>query len=123
MFQVKNGHGLMLRGAELVSQGKVVPLRWLGRMAHGLDLNDAGQVVGGMPTVKLNLPSSAQRPPYDDHAFLWEAGQMHDLNEVIPPTVGLILNEAMNIDNQGRILVWAGRRMADGPLLLVPTVK
>lgn len=123
MLQVKNAHGQMLRGAELVSEGKAVPLRWSGRAAHGWDLNDAGQVVGGMPAVKLNLSLRAQRSSFDDHAFLWEAGQMQDLNGMIPPTAGLVLNEALNIDNQGRILVWASRRMTDGPLLLVPVAQ
>ena len=121
--QVRNGRGQVLRGDELLSQGVVIPLRWLGRSAQGLDLNDAGQVVGAMPAVKLKLPPQAQRSAYDYHAFLWQGGQMLDLNGLIPPSAGLVLETAMNIDDQGRILVWASRRMADGPLLLVPAGK
>ena len=123
MLQVKNAHGQVLRGAELVSEGKVIPLRWSGRPAQGLDLNDMGQVVGGVPAVKLNLPPSAQRTAYDDHAFLWEAGQMHDLNDQVSVVKGWILVEALNIDEQGRILVWASRPMDDRPILLVPVSK
>lgn len=123
MMKVTNQNGDTLRGSSLFSHGSGIQLLWQGQTAMGFDLNDAGQVVGAMLTVKRNLTPAAQRSPYDSHAFLWEAGQMYDLNGLITSLSGIVLESAMNIDNHGRILVWASRRMADGPLLLVPEPK
>jgi probable HAF family extracellular repeat protein len=62
--------------------------------SRGLAINARGQVVGGTSDCSNFL-----------HAFLWEAGgPMLDLNTVIPPSSGLQLLEAININDRGEIL-------------------
>ena len=117
LSEVTNRRGQVLRGSMLVSGGRATPLLWKGRAAHGSDLNDLGDVVGGMPAVKLKLSPWVQRSDFDDHAFLYRAGQMYDLNALVPLGAGEVLTEAVNIDDAGRILVWGRNR----PLLLLPS--
>lgn len=114
--EVRNHRGQVLRGSALVSGGKAAPLLWKGRPARGSDLNDRGDVVGGMDAVKLGLSPMAQRYGYDTHAFLYRAGRMYDLNDLIKQGTGEVLTDAVNIDGAGRILVWGRNR----PLLLLP---
>jgi hypothetical protein len=40
------------------------------------------------------------------HAFLWESGELIDLNDLVPPT-GMVLYEADNINERGEIVAWA----------------
>jgi len=117
MAEVRNRRGQVLRGSELVSGGQATPLLWKGRAAFGSDLNDLGDVVGGMPAIKLNLGPFVQRSDYDSHAFLYRAGRMYDLNDLVSQGAGEVLTQAVNIDDAGRILVWGRNR----PLLLFPS--
>jgi probable HAF family extracellular repeat protein len=116
MTGVTNRRGQRLRGSTLVSGGKATSLLWKGKAAYGSDLNDFGDVVGGLPADKLKLSPWAQRSDYDYHAFLYRAGRMYDLNDLVPSRTGEVLTDALNIDNAGRILV----RDSHKPLLLVP---
>jgi hypothetical protein len=40
---------------------------------------------------------------YDRHAFLWNGSQMLDLNNLIDPNSGWVLEEAYGINNMGQI--------------------
>ncbi|MBW7886006.1 MAG: DUF3466 family protein [Caldilineaceae bacterium] len=64
-------------------------LGWGGSIAY--DINDNGQVVGALQTGQ------------NAHAFLWENGQMQDLNNLIPADSGWVLSEARAINNKGQI--------------------
>jgi probable HAF family extracellular repeat protein len=70
--------------------------------ATAADINDLGQVVGsgddGM------FPS----PP---RALLWSDGEVHDLNDLIPPGSGWVLETAVAINRRGEI---AGNGRHDG---------
>ncbi len=116
IFEITNRRGQVLRGSTLLSGGRAIPLLWQGRDAYGSDLNDLGDVVGGMPAVKLNLSPMIQRSNYDSHAYLYRAGRMYDLNGLVVQRAGEVLTEAVNIDNAGRILVWGRNRL----VLLLP---
>ncbi len=116
IFEITNRWGQVLRGSTLVSGGRAIPLLWQGRAAHGSALNDSGDVVGGMPAVKLNLPPWAQRSDYDNHAFLYREGRMYDLNGLVVKRAGEVLTEAIGTDDAGRILVWGRNRL----ILLFP---
>jgi probable HAF family extracellular repeat protein len=62
--------------------------------SRGLAINARDQVVGGSSDCSNFL-----------HAFLWEEGQpMLDLNTLIPPSSGVQLIEAFNINERGEIL-------------------
>jgi len=64
---------------------------WGESSAFGI--NGAGQVVGYSDT------DSGAR-----HAFLYQDGQMTDLNTLIPPDSGWRLSEAQDINDKGRIV-------------------
>lgn len=59
-------------------------------------INDAGQIVGR---------SHASGWP-DDHAVLWEDGQIKDLNTLIDPDSGWFLTQARDINCHGDIVGW-----------------
>jgi probable HAF family extracellular repeat protein len=60
--------------------------------SHALNINLQGQVVGN---------SSDCVTPH--HAFLWEKGQMVDLNKLVQSKSGLQLADALNINERGEI--------------------
>jgi probable HAF family extracellular repeat protein len=84
--------------------GKMIDLGTLpgdtASVAYGI--NDKGQVVG------WSGPSWAypyqQATNLQSHAFLYQGGQMADLNKLIPP-IGVTLTNARAINDQGQVLV------------------
>lgn len=60
------------------------------------DINSKGQVVG---TSAKNCMFTT-----DQHAFLWESGQMIDLNTFLPPASNLQLSNGYNINDRGEIV-------------------
>ena len=61
-------------------------------------VNDAGQVVGGSGY----FPDAEGRQlPY---AFIWQNGEMLDLNDLLPPNSGWRLAQANDINNKGQIV-------------------
>lgn len=70
----------------------------LNNIAH--DLNDHCQVVGTSGCSLANPGGSAMSP----HAFLFDQGEMLDLNTLIPSDSGWILIDANGINNQGQII-------------------
>ena len=69
--------------------------------SFGIDVNDAGQVVGYCTT------------PGPSRAFVWQNGVMSNLNDFIPSELGLTLIEGMSISNNGQILCQATGQDAD----------
>lgn len=59
-------------------------------------LNNSGQVVGRYTT----FPDD----PFDTHAFFYSDGQLTDLNNLIDPTLGITLEFAESINDNGQIL-------------------
>ena len=57
------------------------------------EINNSGQIVGSGWTA-----SGAS------HAWLWEGGQMYDLNTLIPDSLNILLTEARSINDRGEIL-------------------
>ncbi|HEY2445990.1 MAG TPA: hypothetical protein VGI20_09660 [Rhizomicrobium sp.] len=58
-------------------------------ISEGLGINDKDQVVG------VSFPSS--------HAFIWQNGVMTDLNSLVAPGTSLVLIDAQEINDAGRI--------------------
>jgi probable HAF family extracellular repeat protein len=67
-----------------------------GGKSAALDINDLGQVVGWSYVADDNRNET--------RAFSWQYGRMHDLNALIPPDLGWILESADGINNQGQIV-------------------
>ena len=83
-----NLHPFFFDGGSLI----VLPLLPLQPQSRGNALNDLDQVVGGIPLG----PSGG--------AFLWQQGNLFDLNQNIPTTSGWILDAATDINNSGRVV-------------------
>jgi probable HAF family extracellular repeat protein len=65
-----------------------------GRSSRANAINNAGTVVG-----IADLAAADQR-----HAFIWEHGQMQDLNNVIRDGSGWVLENATDINKRGQIV-------------------
>jgi probable HAF family extracellular repeat protein len=76
-----------------------------GTPSTGYGINNLGQVTGESFTTAGEF-----------HAFLSSNGQMIDLNNVIEPALGVTLNIARGINDQGRIVA----NSSDRALLLTP---
>jgi probable HAF family extracellular repeat protein len=59
-------------------------------ISFALDINDSSTVVGYC------------RP--NERAFVWHDGVMTNLNELVPPELGITIKRAAAIDNEGRII-------------------
>ncbi len=64
-----------------------------GSLANAI--NNHGQVVGSSPVGILHRPT----------AFIWQNGQITDLNSLISPAPGVTLLNAVGINNRGQIVV------------------
>ena len=65
------------------------------------DINESDQVVGFSQVVVTN---SSANSPQSIHAFLWENGQMTDLNDLIQASSNWILTKAFAINDNGNIV-------------------
>jgi len=95
------GASSILTGSDhafLYSDGQMKDLDPSGNYSYseGLGINSSGQVVG-------TLRASAG-PPFDFQAFVYRGGQILDLNDVIDPTLGLLLTTATAINDRGQIV-------------------
>jgi probable HAF family extracellular repeat protein len=72
-----------------------------GLTSYAVDINDLNQVVGNswLVTALTSLPL-----PEKYHAFIWENGQMTDLNNLIPTGTGWILTHATAISENSVIV-------------------
>jgi uncharacterized membrane protein len=72
-------------------------------MSLAIDINSAGQVVGYCYQWKTGGPGgSAGRGFY--RAFLWEQGELSDLNDLIPDGTSWVLRQARGISDNGMIV-------------------
>ena len=72
-----------------------------GLTSSAYDINDQNQVVGTSWLVTANTSLS---DPARYHAFIWESGQMNDLNELVQLPTGWILTRATAINEYGDIV-------------------
>jgi len=79
-----------------------------GQFSTARDINDSGAIVGGA----LIAGDEAY------HAFLYEDGAMHDLNDLIDPDAGWELVNALGINNRGEIVAVGHCGDADRVVLL-----
>jgi probable HAF family extracellular repeat protein len=66
-----------------------------GTQTNPLAINDRGQVVGSSRTATSGTST---------HAFLWENGEIVDLNDLIVPGSGWVLQQATCINASGQIV-------------------
>ena len=106
------GHALDAGGAMravAVTPAGTIELGTLGGSASAArGINDAGAIVGGSLT-----PGDVAH-----HAFIFENGEMHDLNSLILPEPECELVYALGINNHGDILAIGDYEGADRVLLL-----
>jgi probable HAF family extracellular repeat protein len=96
--------------AVLWSHGRMIDLGALADdVSLGLDINDAGQIVGGSFFGMKEV------------AFLWQKGHMVDLNKLIPKKPKWVLSVAFRINNQGEIIGRGYYKGAEHLFLLRPT--
>ena len=73
-----------------------------GRFSFASAINEAGVVVGHSEVFDgVNLLG---KPVFADHAFIWRDGVMRDLNRLLPPKSGWILEHAVDINEHGQIV-------------------
>ena len=80
-----------------------------------LEINDQGQVVGWS-----GCDFSGKGPARDAYAFLWQDGQLFDLNTLIPPDTGWTLGRANGINNHGQIVGSGAHNAMRRAFLLTP---
>ena len=99
--------------AFLYSDGIISDLEILqtGQNSTAYQINSRGQIVGSADVISsidaFRDPDTGQivyRTNYEDHAFLYEAGAMVDLNTVISTNSGWVLSYAMDINETGQIV-------------------
>lgn len=96
------------RAVHVTSKGAKVLGTLGGSSSSARGINDAGAIVGGSLTKG------------DDafHAFLFEAGAMHDLNDLIPSADGWQLIQALGINDRGDIVAIGHQDGVDRAVLL-----
>jgi len=102
--------------AFLYSHGEITDLGVLsGSYSVALALNEMGEVVGSSTALvgieikivcneRENECHEVEVPVYQDHGFIYEKGEMIDLNNLIPQNSGWFLSWAYDINNKGQIV-------------------
>ena len=112
-------HGINQAG-KVVGVSASRPVLWEGGPPHDLGLlggasgearaiNDHGVIVG-----------SAKDASGADRAFIWEAGQMHDLNDLVSLPAGWTLAGANDISTGGMIVGYGSRSGQQRAFALIP---
>lgn len=101
--------------AVLWRRGRIRDLGALGfRNSRAMDVNARGQIVGHVSGF-LGFPS------IDGRAFVWQRGEMVDLNTLIPADAGWILRSAEGINEEGDIVGFGTYEGQTRAFLLTPT--
>jgi probable HAF family extracellular repeat protein len=101
-----------LRHAFLFRDGAISDLGTLGGLtSYARAISNSGVVVGN----SLYAPGNST-----DHAFVWTAGQMLDLNELISAASGWVLRQGLGINDLGQITGWGYLRDQPRGFLLTP---
>jgi probable HAF family extracellular repeat protein len=119
--------GSQVQDAFLWRYGIMTDLGSLGGSASAaFMMNSRGQIVGkSRLRTSFNCGGGSQSRDCIRHAFLWENGEMLDLNALVPPN-NMVLYEADNINERGEIVAWAlpagcdDRDLCGQLVLLVP---
>jgi probable HAF family extracellular repeat protein len=100
--------GSQSHDAFLWRNGHMTDLGNLGGNSAAFMMNSRGQIVGKsrLSRTPSICPGSGETRECMRHAFLWESGELIDLNDLVPPT-GMVLYEADNINERGEIVAWA----------------
>jgi probable HAF family extracellular repeat protein len=69
-----------------------------GNWSEAHAINNKGQIVGNSGGIQDYPPESC------GYAVIWQDGKITDLNKLIPPNSGWILNEATGINDAGQIV-------------------
>ena len=88
-----SGRAFLYAGSALKDLGTLLPAH---TFSSARAINNAGQIVG--------VSSQSFFTRQDERAFLYEDGRMLDLNGLIPPGSGWVLNVATDINNHGQIV-------------------
>lgn len=102
-----NDGGLIVGGAEyaafnyytrafMYSGGVMTELNANVPWSNAADINNAGYVVGTMA-----------REDFSNYGYLYRDGVIHDLNELIDPSLGLVIDSATAINSAGDIVATA----------------
>ena len=98
--------------AFLYTDGQMRDLGTLGgRFSKGFAVNNLGQVTGQADTSSLS-----------SHAFLYSDGHMQDLNGLIGPALGITLDLAWDINNNGQIVADGTNAQGVGRVYLLTPV-
>jgi probable HAF family extracellular repeat protein len=113
-----------LQHAFLWSKGQIKDLGTLpnGTLSQGFSINSPGQVVG-----MADVPDPKIAGNLLIRGFLYSNGKMYDLNSLIPPNFGWVIEEAEGINDKGQIAAtgYIPNPNGDGAthaLLLTPSV-
>jgi len=103
-----NGHGAFL--AFSYSNGVMHSLGTVAGswQSAASSVNDNGQIVGHFVTAGGS-----------NHAFIYQNGAMTDLNSLIPPSAGWLLEQANSINNSGQIVGYGTNAKGEGHAFLL----
>ena len=93
-------HAYLWTASSLIDLGSLGGQQFLARCVNGRDevVGLAGVLVpGAKPYLSGALPETM-------HAFLWEQGQLHDLNSLVPAEDGWVLWDALGLNGLGQIV-------------------
>ena len=91
----------LLQHPTLWKNGAIVDLGFLPGMTYGLanSISAQTQVVGKIAASYFAMDTLS-------HAFIWESGQIRDLNDMIGPNSGWIFRDAAAVNDSGVIVGW-----------------
>jgi probable HAF family extracellular repeat protein len=110
-------HAILWEGDAIKDLGTFGVDEWEESYSMPNGLNDAGEIVG-FSTYSENGVAMGNR------AFIYRDGVMTDLNTLVPPEAGLLLENALAVNNRGQITAYgartAGENSYKGYWLLTP---
>ena len=104
-----------INGSFLLRNGKFTDLGQLPGydVIDGFDLNDQSQIVGLARAV-----NSSNEP---DVGFIWQAGVIENINNLIDPNAGIAIDRAVSINELGQILAQANSQELNATVAVILT--